>query len=190
MGYVTTQAEREARENIKKAVEKVLNIFWKEQQLTNEEREELSDDIGNLYLESYKHLDDYVYMLHRVPPNLSEKNRIAKKLRLAFADLAKYVKTKPKYVYNPVKNVLRKVGLAQIFTREDYLGEIENSDLDILAETILVGSKTKRKAYVVTHNERHFGSQSAVIMLEKEWDIYVRKPADMLNIVDKRYRNI
>lgn len=188
IGYITTTAEKEARTKIEKAVDSVLSNFWKEQLIGDEEQEHLADEISNFYMDSYTNLDEFIYMLRRVPPNLNQRGKIIARLRTDFQELVQFVEPKPKYEWDGFKKIFK--GMARRFTNEAYLGEIEDEDLEILAETYLIKKlHEKKKTYIVTLNVRHIGSETAVKMLEKKWELYVRSPDDMLIIVDKRYHH-
>ncbi len=184
IGYISPTAESEARREINNAIRSVLSRFWKEQKISDEEKEKLADSIETFYSKSSRKLDEYLNILCREPPNLYSRDKIKMHIRREFDNLNPKTRI-PKH--NKFGDLLEKLDRIPFIQTQSYLPGIEETDLEILSDAYVVGKRLKKTTYLASLNTRHMASKVAAKMLEEKFGLKVRLPEVILNTINKRF---
>lgn len=185
IGYISARAEKEAQKNIESALNGVLNIYWKDNGISDEERVEYSDAIAVFNRNVRSKLDKYIFMLNRKSIPKKQLDKYTKKLKQEFNNLQAQYKTGCDY-YDRRNGVIRTRGI-EIKELKEFKPDIEDGDIEIIAQAILVNGNNVR--YLASIDGHMVLSQSRK-MLEEKFGLCARQPKDLIHIVRKRYKHI
>ena len=187
IGYISGRAEGEARHNISSAINAVLNIHWRKNSTSDEEREKLADAIDIFRKEVSSKLDSYIFMLNRETVSKKQLDRYIKNLKQEFGKLQEKYLNMKKY-YDEKDGVVKAKGI-EVKELKEFEPDIKDGDIEIIAEAILVRVKDQKIKYLAAI-DKHITLNWATDMLEKKFGLLTRKPDSLIHIVQKRYKHI